>query len=107
MNHRDRFLIPFHTSVQFIYERVRKPVTLVLGIQVHVYSLCMIKTSVFDVYCTWNQKPVPPIPWDGYEFEYFKDYPSVKWKLLNLEKLAKLNPQKLQEEVEHLNVAIL
>ena len=45
--------------------------------------------------------------WDGYEFEYFKDYPSVKWKLLNLEKLAKLNPQKLQEEVEQLNVAIL
>ncbi len=44
-NHRDRFLIPFHTSVQFIYERVRKPVTLVLGIQVHVYSLCMIKNE--------------------------------------------------------------
>ena len=27
--------------------------------------------------------------WDGYEFEYFKDYPSVKWKLINLAKLAK------------------
>lgn len=36
--------------------------------------------------------------WDGYEFEYFKDYPSVKWKLINLEKLAKQNPQKLAEE---------
>lgn len=36
--------------------------------------------------------------WDGYEFEYFKDYPSVKWKLINLEKLAKQNPQKLVEE---------
>ena len=24
--------------------------------------------------------------WDGYEFEYFKDYPSVQWKLLNLKK---------------------
>ena len=40
--------------------------------------------------------------WDGYEFEYFKDYPSVQWKLLNLKKLAKQNPQKLQEEVERL-----
>ena len=40
--------------------------------------------------------------WDGYEFEYFKDYPSVQWKLLNLNKLAKQNPQKLHEEVERL-----
>ena len=40
--------------------------------------------------------------WDGYEFEYFKDYPSIKWKLLNLKKLAKQNPQKLQEEAEKL-----
>ena len=36
--------------------------------------------------------------WDGYEFEYFKDYPSVKWKLVNLAKLAKQNPQKLTDE---------
>ena len=40
--------------------------------------------------------------WDGYEFEYFKDYPSVQWKLLNLEKLAKQNPQKLQVKAEKL-----
>lgn len=40
--------------------------------------------------------------WDGYEFEYFKDYPSVQWKLLNLKKLGKQNPQKLQEEAEKL-----
>ena len=40
--------------------------------------------------------------WDGYEFEYFKDYPSVQWKLLNLQKLAKQNPLKLQEEAEKL-----
>jgi hypothetical protein len=40
--------------------------------------------------------------WDGYEFEYFKDYPSVQWKLLNLKKLGKQNPQKLQEEAKKL-----
>lgn len=40
--------------------------------------------------------------WNGYEFEYFKDYPSVQWKLLNLKKLARQNSQKLQEEVEKL-----
>ena len=41
--------------------------------------------------------------WDLYEFEYFKNYPSVQWKLLNLKKLAKQNPQKLKEEAEKLN----
>ena len=40
--------------------------------------------------------------WDGYEFEYFKEYPSVQWKLLNLKKLAKQNPQKLLEGLEKL-----
>ena len=40
--------------------------------------------------------------WDGYEFEYFKNYPSVQWKLLNLKKLAKQNPQKLLDELEKL-----
>jgi hypothetical protein len=40
--------------------------------------------------------------WDDYEFEYFKEYPSVQWKLLNLKKLAKQNPQKLLEGLEKL-----
>lgn len=40
--------------------------------------------------------------WDGYEFKYFKDYPSVQWKLLNLKKLAKQNPKKLQMEADKL-----
>lgn len=34
--------------------------------------------------------------WDGYEFAYFQNYPSVQWKLLNLQKLKKQNPAKLQ-----------
>ena len=41
--------------------------------------------------------------WNGYEFEYFKDYPSVQWKLLNLKKLAKQNSQKLREEANKQN----
>ena len=40
--------------------------------------------------------------WDGYEFEYFCNYPSVQWKLLNLAKLKKQNPTKLYSEVEKL-----
>lgn len=40
--------------------------------------------------------------WEGYEFEYFKYYPSVQWKLLNLKKLAEQNPQKLKAEAQKL-----
>ena len=41
--------------------------------------------------------------WDNYEFAHFKDFPSVKWKLLNLQKLAEQNPAKLRVEAEKLN----
>jgi hypothetical protein len=40
--------------------------------------------------------------WENYEFEYFQNYPSVQWKLLNLAKLKKQNPAKLYAEVEKL-----
>ncbi len=37
--------------------------------------------------------------WDNFEFGYFRDYPSVKWKLQNLRKLKSTNPDKLAAEV--------
>lgn len=40
--------------------------------------------------------------WDGYEFAYMQNYPSVKWKLVNLGKLEKQNPKKLAEEAAKL-----
>lgn len=36
--------------------------------------------------------------WDNFEFGYFRDYPSVKWKLQNLGKLKSTNPDKLAAE---------
>lgn len=40
--------------------------------------------------------------WESYEFAYFKDYPSVQWKQLNLQKLNKSNPAKLKSEADKL-----
>ena len=40
--------------------------------------------------------------WDKFAFPYFKDYPSVQWKLVNLLKLKKQNPAKLREEAQRL-----
>ena len=45
--------------------------------------------------------------WDNYEFAHFKDYPSVKWKLLNLQRLADQNPEKLRAEAEKLKELLL
>lgn len=40
--------------------------------------------------------------WGGYEFAYMQNYPSVKWKLINMAKLAKQNPDKLSEKAAKL-----
>ena len=40
--------------------------------------------------------------WENYEFEYFKNYPSVQWKQLNLGKLKRINKSKLKEEADKL-----
>lgn len=36
--------------------------------------------------------------WDHFEFEHFQNYPSVQWKLQNLQKLKSQNPDKLAAE---------
>ena len=40
--------------------------------------------------------------WEHFEFGYFQDYPSVKWKFQNLLRLKSQNPAKLKEEVSKL-----
>ena len=42
--------------------------------------------------------------WDSVEYGYFAEYPSVKWKLLNLAKLKQDNFDKLQNEAEKLSM---
>ncbi len=40
--------------------------------------------------------------WQNSPYAEFANYPSVKWKLLNLSKLKKSNPSKLEENVDKL-----
>jgi len=44
--------------------------------------------------------------WEESPYKTFAGYPSVKWKLFNLEKLAQNNPQKLEKEVACLQEVI-
>jgi hypothetical protein len=40
--------------------------------------------------------------WEITDYPTFKDYPSVQWKLLNINKLKEINPKKYRQEVERL-----
>lgn len=40
--------------------------------------------------------------WEGCGYEVLRDYPSVQWKLFNLQQLKKQNPAKLYQEVDKL-----
>ena len=40
--------------------------------------------------------------WNRFEFGYFQNYPSVKWKLQNLLRLSSTNPNKMKSEVKKL-----
>jgi len=40
--------------------------------------------------------------WDNSDYSAFKDHPSIKWKLLNIDKLKKCNPQKQNQGVNRL-----
>jgi hypothetical protein len=40
--------------------------------------------------------------WDDSEYSDFKDFPSIQWKLLNINKLKTQNPTKHKQEVERL-----
>ena len=56
-----------------------------------------IRSSVYDQKVELLLRLIPIVM-----EERFLPYMVVQWKLLNLKKLAKQNPQKLQEEVEKL-----
>jgi hypothetical protein len=40
--------------------------------------------------------------WEVSDYLKFKDYPSVQWKLLNINKLKEINPQKHKQGIERL-----
>lgn len=40
--------------------------------------------------------------WENYAYNGFQDFPSVQWKLLNINKLKTQNPEKHRQEVERL-----
>jgi hypothetical protein len=40
--------------------------------------------------------------WKVSDYSKFKDYPSVQWKLLNINKLKEINPQKHKQGIEGL-----
>ncbi len=44
--------------------------------------------------------------WDLYEYPKVNKFPAVKWKLLNIKKLKKANPEKYKSEIEKLSIVL-
>ena len=45
--------------------------------------------------------------WDLFKYPTIKDFPAINWKLLNVNKLKKENPQKHTAEIEKLNTTLI
>ena len=45
--------------------------------------------------------------WKNFDFSYFKDYPSIQWKQLNLQKLQRQNPAKLTTAAAKLSAILI
>jgi len=44
--------------------------------------------------------------WELIRYSHLKDLPAIKWKVVNLQKLARSNPVKLKEQAELLRKAL-
>ena len=65
-----------------------------------IQDVCALMTPADKSFLVSFEQGEPD--WDNFDFSYFKDYPSVQWKLLNLQHLKKQNPIKLTAEASKL-----
>ncbi len=65
-----------------------------------IQDVCALMTPADKSFLVSFEQGQPD--WDGFDFGYFQDYPSVQWKLMNLGKLKRQNPAKLAAEAAKL-----
>lgn len=82
------------TDVPFTYEEFKQTRTQLIQ---DVFALMTAADKSFLVSFEQGEPD-----WGNFDFSYFKDYPSVQWKLLNLQHLKKQNPIKLTAEASKL-----
>ena len=80
------------TEVPFTYEEFEQTRSRLIN---DVNSLMTSQDKIIKFECAEPD-------WNNFEFPYFQNFPSVKWKLMNLQKLKKQNPVKLTAEAQKL-----
>jgi hypothetical protein len=78
------------TDVPFTYEEFEQTRAQL------IQDVCALMTPTDKSFLVSFEQGEPD--WDSFEFSYFKNYPSVQWKQMNLQKLKKKNPVKLKAE---------
>ena len=61
-----------------------------------IQDVCALMTPADQSFLVSFEQGQPD--WDSFDFGYFQEYPSIQWKLLNLQKLKRQTPVKLTTE---------
>jgi len=78
------------TDVPFTYEEFEQTRARL------IQDVCALMTPADQSFLVSFEQGQPD--WDSFDFGYFQEYPSIQWKLLNLQKLKRQNPVKLATE---------
>jgi len=78
------------TDVPFTYEEFEQTRARL------IQDVCALMTPADKSFLVSFEQGQPD--WDSFDFGYFQEYPSIQWKLLNLQKLKRQNPVKLATE---------
>lgn len=82
------------TEIPFTYEEFEQTRTRLIN---DVNSLMTVKDKKFLIKFECAEPD-----WNDFEFPYFQNFPSVRWKLINLQRLKTHNPVKLTTEAQKL-----
>ena len=82
------------TDVPFTYEEFEQTRARL------IQDVCALMTPADKSFLVSFEQGQPD--WDGFDFGYFQEYPSIQWKLMNLRKLKRQNPVKLTAEAAKL-----
>lgn len=87
------------TDVPFSYEEFEQTRAQLIK------DVCALMTPTDQSFLVGFEQGNPD--WDAFDFGYFREYPSVQWKLQNLQILKKQNPAKLTAEASKLQSVFL
>lgn len=82
------------TDVPFSYEEFERTRARL------IQDVCALMTPADKSFLVSFEQGQPD--WESFDFCYFQEYPSVQWKLMNIQKLKRQNPDKLTAEANKL-----